>query len=278
MASHVVLIDCPDQKGLVHKITGVFYRAGHNVTANAEFVDETTQHFFMRTEITGPMDAERIRAELQAELPAPLAVRITEQRAKSVVVLASREHHCLADLLVRNAYGELNAVVRAVVSNHDALADLARRFDVPFHFISHEGMLREEHERRVLAAVEQYQPEFLVLAKYMRLLTGDFVSRFAQRIVNIHHSFLPAFVGASPYRQAFQRGVKIIGATAHFVTAELDAGPIIAQGVVPVDHTHSATDMAEAGRDVEKLVLAQALRLVLEDRVFVSGNRTIIFD
>ncbi|MDD4891033.1 MAG: formyltetrahydrofolate deformylase, partial [Phycisphaerae bacterium] len=162
----------------------------------------------------------------------------------------------------------------------DTLAPLARRFDIPFHVVSHEGIERAEHEARVRAVLdkEKLSPEYLVLAKYMRVLSADFVRAYERRIVNIHHSFLPAFAGANPYRQAFDRGVKIIGATAHFVTPDLDGGPIIAQDVIPVDHTHAAADMADAGRDVEKLVLAKALRLVLEDRVFVSGNRTIIFD
>lgn len=278
MDSHVVLIDCADEVGLVHKVTGVFFRAGHNITSNAEFVDESAGRFFMRTAMSGEPDAERTLADLRAVLPSDASIRIVRQRRKDVVVLASREHHCLADLLVRNAYGELNATIRAVVSNHDALGPLVRRFDVPFVCVSHEGLERAEHEGRMWAAIEPHRPDYVVLAKYMRILSADFVNRLGQRIVNIHHSFLPAFVGANPYRQAFDRGVKIIGATAHFVTADLDCGPIIAQDVIPVDHTHGAGDMAEAGRDVEKIVLAKALRLVLEDRVFVSGNRTVIFD
>jgi formyltetrahydrofolate deformylase len=278
METHIVLIDCGDQKGLVHKITGVFYRSGHNITANAEFVDGETDHFFMRTEVVGDLDAPRITADLQAALPAPVAIRITRRDKKDLVIFATREHHCLADLLVRHAYSELNANVLAVISNHEVLEPLARRFDVPFHHVSHENVGRPEHEVRILGLLDTLNPEYIVLAKYMRILSPEFITRFQNRIVNIHHSFLPAFAGANPYRQAFERGVKIIGATAHFVTASLDQGPIIAQGVIPVDHTHSAADMAEAGKDVETIVLARALNLVLEDRVFVNGNRTVIFD
>ena len=278
MDTHVVLIECPDRKGLIHLITGAFYRGGHNITRNAEFVDETSERFFMRSEITGDLDGRPLIDELRRLLPEPATVRIVPPRRKDLVVLASREHHCLADLLVRHAYGELNGTIRAVISNHDDLAPLARRFDVPFECVGNEGLERDAHEARVLAAVERHQPDYLVLAKYMRILSEPFVARFPERIVNIHHSFLPAFIGASPYRQAFERGVKIIGATAHFVTPDLDRGPIIAQDVIPVDHTHNAADMAEAGRDVEKIVLAKALGLVLEDRVFVTGNRTVIFD
>jgi formyltetrahydrofolate deformylase len=155
---------------------------------------------------------------------------------------------------------------------------LTGRFGVPFHHVPHEGLGREAHEAELLRALEPYQPDYLVLAKYMRILSGGFVKRYRNRIVNIHHSFLPAFVGPNPYRQAFQRGVKIIGATAHFVTEDLDEGPIIAQAVVPVDHSYRPNEMAQAGRDVEKIVLAKALKLVFEERVFLSGNRTIVFD
>jgi formyltetrahydrofolate deformylase len=158
------------------------------------------------------------------------------------------------------------------------LAPLAERFGIPFHHIGHEGRDRAAHEAEILEVVERYQPDYLVLAKYMRVLTPAFVDRFVRRIVNIHHSFLPAFAGASPYQQAYERGVKIVGATAHFVTADLDQGPIIAQDVIPIDHTHGPAEIAQAGRDVEKIVLARGLRLVLQDRVFVSGNRTVIFD
>jgi formyltetrahydrofolate deformylase len=194
------------------------------------------------------------------------------------VVLASKEHHCLGDLLIRQAFGELNAKVLAVIANHAVLQPLVTKFELPFHFISHETLTREAHEAEMLRIIEPLQPDYLVLAKYMRVLTPEFVRRFPTRIVNIHHSFLPAFVGARPYQQAFDRGVKVIGATAHFVTEKLDEGPIVVQQVMPVDHTHTAHDLSQAGRDVEQMVLARALRLVFEERVFLCGNRTVIFD
>ena len=165
-----------------------------------------------------------------------------------------------------------------VVSNHDLLRPLTERFSVPFTHVPHDGVYRDAHESMVAAAIEAYQPYYVVLARYMRVLSPGFVARFAGRMINIHHSFLPAFAGASPYRQAFARGVKLIGATAHFVTAELDDGPIIAQDVTPVDHADTPERMAQAGRDVEKLVLARAVRLVLEERVFVHGRRTIVLE
>ena len=275
---YILRVECPDAKGLIYGITGVIFRHGMNIVSNGEFVDEKRSRFFLRAELEGECDPEKVISDLQAELPPEASVQLGLSRPKDIVILATREAHCLGDLLVRQAAGEFDARLHAVISNRPDLESLVSRFDVPFHCVPHQDVDRDEHEAQMLAAVEQYPADILVLAKYMRILSGAFVSRFPRRIVNIHHSFLPAFVGANPYGQAFQRGVKIIGATAHFVTDDLDEGPIIAQSVIPVDHTHSAADMAQAGRDVEKTVLAKALNLVLEERVFVSANRTVIFD
>jgi formyltetrahydrofolate deformylase len=276
--TQLVLIECDDRPGLVHGVTGVLLRHGCNVISNHEFVDQETRRFFMRTEFTGEVDLSRIHTETAGLLPAGAIVRMSTIAPRRVVVLCSHEHHCVADLLVRHAFGEINARIEAVISNHTTLANLAHKFDVPFHALSCEGLAREVHETRVLEVIDSYQPEYLVLAKYMRVLTPAFVARYAGRMINIHHSFLPAFVGASPYQQAFQRGVKVIGATAHFVTEQLDEGPIIVQEVLPVDHTHGPQDLAQVGRDVEKLALARALKLVFEERVFLCANRTVIFD
>lgn len=278
MKPSVLLVECADRAGLVHAITGVLFRRGVNVVGNQEFVDRASGRFFMRTEFDGDADAGALVDEVRSVIPAGASVRFSNLAPKRVVVLASREHHCLADILVRHAFGELNAQVLAVISNHATLADLVLKFDLPFHHLDAAGVEREAHEASVLDVIASYRPEYLVLAKYMRILGGGFVSRFPSRVINIHHSFLPAFVGAKPYHQAFARGVKVIGATAHYVTEQLDAGPIIVQQVIPVDHTHAAEDLAQAGRDVEQLVLARALRLVFEDRVFLCGNRTVIFD
>jgi formyltetrahydrofolate deformylase len=276
--NHVLLVECPDRRGLVHDITGVLLRHDCNVTSNHEFVETDAGQFFMRTEFSGEVEPSAVLRETKALLPAGGSAQLAPQRKRRVVVLVSREHHCLADLLVRHAFNEINAELLAVIGNHDSLGSLVRKFGIPFHHISHEGQTRDAHEASVLRLLDALQPEWLVLAKYMRILSGGFVARHARRMINIHHSFLPAFVGAKPYQQAFQRGVKVIGATAHFVTEQLDEGPIIVQQVIPVDHTHGAADMAQAGRDVEQMVLARALKLVFEDRVFLSGNRTIIFD
>ncbi len=278
MSAQVLLVECDDRRGLVHAITGVLVRHNVNIVGNQEFVERDGARFFMRTEFDGAVDAGRLEAEVRQALPANGIVRLSDLKPKRVVVLVSKEHHCLGDILIRQSFGELNAEVLGVFSNHNVLKDLVGRFDLPFHFISHESLTREAHETKMLAAIESLKPDYLVLAKYMRVLTPDFVRRFPARIVNIHHSFLPAFVGARPYQQAFDRGVKVIGATAHFVTEELDEGPIIVQRVIPVDHRHTAHDLSQAGRDVEQMALASALRLVFEDRVFLCGKRTVIFD
>jgi len=277
MPNQILLIDCPDETGLVHRITGVLFRQGGNIVSNGEFVDRDANHFFMRTEFSGDVDAAGLLRELREALPAA-TIRLADDVPRRVVVLATTEPHCLGDLLVRHEFGEINSRILAVISNHETLRGLVEKFAIPFHFVDHAGLDRASHEAAVLREIRRYDPEYLVLAKYMRILSPQFVAQFARRIINIHHSFLPAFAGAGPYRQAFERGVKIIGATAHFVTEGLDTGPIIAQDVISVDHSHSVADMAHAGRDVEKIVLARALRIVFEERVFLSGNRTVIFD
>ena len=171
----------------------------------------------------------------------------------------------------------MGATIECVIANHDTLETLVRRFDIPFFHVSADNMSREEHESHVMKLVDEFEFDYIVLAKYMRILTSTFVKAYPQQIINIHHSFLPAFIGANPYKQAFERGVKIIGATAHYVTDDLDEGPIIAQDVIPVNHRLSWRDMQRAGRDGEKIVLSRALALVLNDRVFVNGNKTVIF-
>jgi formyltetrahydrofolate deformylase len=276
--AHLLLIQCPDERGLIVKITGVLYAHGLNILRNDEFVEREANVFFMRTELAGEADTEVLLAELRAALPAAAIIRLADSRRKNLVLLVTKEHHCLSELLVRHAFGELNANVLAVISNHEVLGELTRRFDLPFHYLPHEGRSRAAHEAEVLALLASYAPDYVVLAKYMRILSPEFVAPYANRLINIHHSFLPAFVGASPYAQAHARGVKIIGATAHFVNEQLDQGPIIAQSTIPVDHSQSAREMAQAGRDVEKIVLARALKLVLDEQVFVHRNKTIIFD
>jgi formyltetrahydrofolate deformylase len=276
--AHRLLIQCPDERGLIYKITSALYGQGLNILRNSEFVEHDANVFFMRTEFAGELVPEVLLAELYTALPPTASIRLTGNEPKNIVLLVTKEHHCLSELLVRHAFGELNATIQAVVSNHEVLGELTSKFGIPFHHLPHEGRSREVHEAEVLALLADYAPDYVVLAKYMRILSPEFVQPYANRLINIHHSFLPAFVGASPYAQAYARGVKIIGATAHFVNEQLDQGPIIAQDVIPIDHTQSAREMAQAGRDVEKIVLARALKLVLDEQVFVHRNKTIIFD
>jgi formyltetrahydrofolate deformylase len=278
MTSHTLLINCPDQSGLVYKITGVIYKHNLNIISNGEFVERRFNYFFMRTEFSGLFDTDAFLSDLKQSLPINVDIKLSDYRKKDVVLLATKEHHCLSVLLIRHAFNELQANILCVISNHQVLQPLVEKFNVPFYYISHEEKSREEHEKELLKIIDGYKPDFLVLAKYMRILSASFMDRFPDSIVNIHHSFLPAFVGANPYLQAYERGVKIIGATAHFVNNNLDEGPIIAQNVIPVTHSQSAKEMAQAGRDVEKIVLANALELVFNEKVFVYRNKTIIFD
>jgi formyltetrahydrofolate deformylase len=276
----IVLVDCPDEVGLIHRITGALQGRRLNIESNHEFVDASAGHFFFRAEVKPagePVPPDLLRDDLVAVLPPGARVRVTREGRRPIVVCVTREPHCLGELLLLDAVGDLPGRIVAVVANHDNLRSLVERFGVPFHHVPHEGLSRDTHERNLLEAIDAHAPDYVVLARYMRVLSAAAVARYRDRIVNIHHSFLPAFAGASPYRQAFARGVKLIGATAHFVTEELDAGPIIAQDVTPVDHTFTPERMAQAGRDVEKLVLARAVRLVLEERVFLHGPRAVVF-
>ncbi|MGX2971558.1 formyltetrahydrofolate deformylase [Helicobacter sp. T3_23-1059] len=218
-----------------------------------------------------------IQDKLKSILPSSAQIALKKASKKSLVILATKENHCLGDLLLREESGELNAKIKAVIANRADLRDLVERFRIPFFWVDSEGISRQAHEAKLREIIDRFSPDLLALAKYMRILSPDFVARYAGKIINIHHSFLPAFIGANPYKQAHQRGVKIIGATAHFVTDKLDEGPIIAQDIIHINHAYSWRDMQKAGRDVEKSVFAHALDLVLNDRVFVSGNKTIVF-
>lgn len=218
-----------------------------------------------------------LESKLKSVLPNGAKISLKKAGKKSLIILATKENHCLGDLLLRQESGELNAEIKAVIANRAELKSLVERFSIPFFWVDSDGISREEHEGKVGEIIERFSPDLLALAKYMRILSSDFTSRYEGKIINIHHSFLPAFIGANPYKQAFARGVKIIGATAHFVTNELDEGPIIAQDIIHINHTYSWQDMQKAGRDVEKSVFAHALDLVLHDRVFINGNKTIVF-
>ncbi len=276
LETKILLTECPDSTGLVAKITNICYKHQLNILKNSEFVENETKRFFMRTELEGIFNDQTLLADLQFTLPEGSSYQLKPKARKRIVILVTKEAHCLGDILMKTYYGGLDVEIAAVVGNHDTLRQLTERFDVPFHLVSHEGLTRVEHDKLLAEKIDQYNPDYIVLAKYMRVLNPEFVARYPNRVVNIHHSFLPAFIGAKPYQRAYERGVKIIGATAHFINNELDEGPIIMQNVINVDHTYTADAMMRAGRDVEKTVLTRALELVFDERVFVYQNKTII--
>ncbi len=277
METKVLITDCADAQGLITKITGVCFKYHLNIIKNSEFVDNTQGRFFMRTELEGVFDDSLILSDLNEVLPHSSHVKLVSSGKKRIVIMVTKEAHCLGDILMKAYYGGLDVKIAGIVSNYETLKPLADKFNIPFHFISHQDMTRTEHEKIMNQVINGYQPDYVVLAKFMRILTPEFVEKYPNRIINIHHSFLPAFIGALPYRQAWERGVKIIGATAHFVNNCLDEGPIIKQDVIHVDHSFSAEDLAKNGRDVEKSVLSKALHLVLHEDVIVYGNKTVVF-
>lgn len=277
MEKKILLTDCPDSKGLIAQITNICQKHQLNVVKNNEFVDHQHGRFFMRTELEGYFNDQTLLADLDYNLPAGSKRSLVSQQRKRIVILVTKEAHCLGDILMKSTYGGIDVEIAAVIGNYDNLEELVCKFNIPYHTVSHEGLSREEHEQKVLDAIAPYTPDYVILAKYMRILTPNFVEQYENKLINIHHSFLPAFIGAKPYQQAFDRGVKIIGATAHFVNNDLDEGPIITQDVAHIDHAYSASDLAKTGRDVERSVLSRALQQVLNDKVFVYANRTVVF-
>ena len=277
MKQFTIKITCKDEKGLVYRISEILLENGLNIIKNDEFVDNEKALFFMRTEVSGIAEPEKVIDQLKKQL-GDCSIELSQNESKNVVVLVTKEHHCLADLLIRNQFKDLNFNIVAVVGNYENLRELTEKFNIPFIYIPAENITRAEHEEKIKTVLQDYNYDYLVLAKFMRILSPDFVKDFEGKIINIHHSFLPAFIGANPYKQAFERGVKIIGATAHFVTNDLDEGPIIYQDIIKVSHSKTAKDLAKMGKDVERVVLANALKLVFEDKVFIDGNKTIIFE
>ena len=274
----IVLIQCVDKVGLVAAISSVMAVANCNIVSMREHVDTAANRFFTRLVAEQNGDTILLLNTLKSVLPANAVVQVNPDPEKKIILLVTKEHHCLGDILVRHHFKTLGANVQCVIGNHDHLQDICNRFEVPFLFVTHEGLDKEEFEFKLLSHISDYACDYLVLAKFMRILSPRFVAGFPNRIINIHHSFLPAFIGANPYKQAWLRGVKLIGATAHFVNNDLDEGPIIEQQIIPVNHGYTAEDMVKAGKEIEKAVLARALQMVFEDRVFVYNNKTVVFE
>lgn len=274
----IIVIQCKDRVGLVAAISGLLASEQVNIVSMREHVDVVEERFFCRLQVQKQVDAEGLQQKLAGVLPPGTQVHVNPLPQKKLAVLVTKEYHCLSDILVRNHFKTLGASVECVVGNHIGLQDICSRFEIPFHFVSHEGLAKDAFEEAVQKQLAQYKFDYIALAKFMRILSPQFVSAFKGQIINIHHSFLPAFIGANPYRQAFERGVKLIGATAHFVTNDLDEGPIIAQQIIPVSHSYTAADMVRSGKEIETAVFARALQLVFEDRVFVYKNKTVVFE
>lgn len=274
----VIVIQCKDSVGLVAAISMVLANAGYNIISMREHVDVEESKFFARIVVDSIADPKVIENSLKEVLPAFANVKVNPLPEKKIIVLVTKDYHCLSDILTRNHFKTLGADVQCVIGNHPDLKNITERFDVPFYLVVHENKSRDDFEAELRQVILPFNPDFLILAKFMRILSAEFITDFLLKIINIHHSFLPAFIGANPYRQAFTRGVKIIGATAHFVTNDLDEGPIITQKIIPVNHSFTLKDLVRAGRENETAALAKAMQLVFEDRVFVYNNKTVVFE
>ncbi|MGD9986915.1 formyltetrahydrofolate deformylase [Pseudonocardia sp.] len=287
---YVITFSCPDRTGIVARIAGFLADAGAWIVEAAYHADADQNWFFTRQVVRAdsvPFDAEELRsrfAEVAAEFGPEATWRVTDTAAKKrAVLLVTREQHCLHDLLGRVSAGELPVEITSVIGNHDALRGVVAAHGVPFHHVPFPGPRDERRESLKLDAfeevrklVDEQEPDAIVLARFMQVLPAHLCEQWSGRAINIHHSFLPSFAGARPYHQAHTRGVKLIGATCHYVTADLDAGPIIEQDVIRVDHSDTTSDMVRRGRDIERLVLSRGLRWHLEDRVLVHGNKTVV--
>jgi formyltetrahydrofolate deformylase len=285
--SAILLIACPDRKGEVATIADFVYRHGGNILHADEHADEESGLFLMRVEFD-PKDFDIDLSDMAladfARHFEPIATRFqmkwrlaqSSQRQR-MIILVSKYDHCLVDLLYRHRSGELACDIPLIISNHPDNQAIADFYKIPYAIVRMAKDNKAEAEARIQSLIDQHRPDFMVLARYMQILSNDFVHRYPQRIINIHHSFLPAFVGARPYHQAFERGVKLIGATSHYVTEVLDDGPIIEQDVVRVSHRDTVDDLIRKGRDLEKVVLSRAVRWHVENRVLVYGNKTVVF-
>jgi formyltetrahydrofolate deformylase len=281
MTDYVLTIDCPDRAGIVHAVSGFLVEHGGNILESQQFDDLAEQRFFMRVKfaIDGPDTLESLRPAFTSVAERwGMAWELWEASAPyRTLILVSKFSHCLNDLLFRWSNGSLQIDVVGVVSNHLDCESLTKSYGVPYHHVPVVAGAKQEAEARMLSLVDSLGVDLVVLARYMQVLSDDTCRRLEGRAINIHHSFLPSFKGARPYHQAFDRGVKLVGATAHYVTADLDEGPIIEQDVMRVDHNYDAGALAAAGRDVESQVLSRAVRWHAETRVLLNGHKTVVF-
>lgn len=279
----VLLVSCPDQKGLVAKIANFIYANGGNVIHADQHTDAAAGLFLMRVEweLEGFNLPQKVIAPAFQAIAQPLGATWQLHFSNTLPRMAiwvGKQDHCLYDLLWRYKAKELAVKIPLILSNHPELGEVATQFGIDYQYLPITKENKLDQELKQLALLQEYEVDVVVLAKYMQILSQDFINKFSKPIINIHHSFLPAFVGASPYQQAYDRGVKIIGATAHYVTEELDAGPIIEQDVERVSHRDQVVDLVRKGKDLERVVLARAVRSHLQNRVLVYGNRTVVFE
>jgi formyltetrahydrofolate deformylase len=273
----IVTLQCQDQPGIVHAMTTAILECRGNIIENQQFTDPTTNIFVMRTRFETDLSIDGVKSNLDAGLgkfkPA-LSIRSVSDR-KRVLVLVTKESHCLRDLLYLQELGELPIEIPAVISNHSDLRQLVENHGIKF--VDQSGMEKQASESAIKELISEHRIDLVVLARYMQILSPEFCAELSGRIINIHHSFLPGFKGAKPYHQAHARGVKIIGATAHFVTPDLDEGPIIDQDVAHVTHASTPEDLIATGRDIERRVLSRAVRDFAQDRIFIVGDKTVVF-
>ena len=275
----IATLQCADQPGIVHAMTSAVLTCGGNIIENQQFTDEPTNTFVMRTRFETSQGLEAAQKSLNdglGKFSPTLHIRPTQSKPRALV-LVTKESHCLRDLLYLLELGELPIEIPVVVSNHEDLRSLVESHGFTFAHLPVTASTKAAQEKELLALVAEHNIDFVVLARYMQVLSNEFCAALPGRIINIHHSFLPGFKGAKPYHQAHARGVKIIGATAHFVTADLDEGPIIEQDVAHVSHTSTPEDLIALGRDIERRVLAKAVKLYAQDRIFIVGQRTVVF-
>jgi len=273
----ILKVKCRDQVGIISKISTILLKHQVNIIRLDEYVDPSQKSFFLRAEIDGSKSSVQLKSEIKESLQGDAQITLRELERKKIVILATKEPHCLGDLLLRGETSSLDIEIQCVISNHEDLSPLTKRFNIPFHFITHKELSRQEHALKIQEKLSEYDFDYIVLAKYMRILPPEFVESYENKIINIHHSFLPAFIGAKPYHQAHDRGVKMIGATSHFVTENLDEGPIIEQDVLKINHSYGPKELSVLGKDVEQFVLSKALKYVTEDRVFIHQNKTVVF-
>lgn len=277
------LIHCPDQPGIISTVTSFIQKTGGNIVYLDQHVDKEAEVFFMRLEGEFPtthVAVSDLEDDFEKEIAVPYAmewsVHYGDEKPR-MALFVSKYNHCLYDLLIRYSSGELDVDIPFIISNHDDLSYIADQFKIPFHHIPVTKELKSKAEKEQLRLLKKYSVDFIVLARYMQIVTSRLIAEYPNKIINIHHSFLPAFAGAKPYHAAFNRGVKIIGATSHYVTEELDAGPIIEQDTTRVSHVHKVRDFIEKGRDLEKLVLSRAVHLHVNRKTMVYNNKTVIF-